>query len=95
VQAAPWQVGIQFFQVGDDEQARQNLQKLDNELVKRRSYGGIRDIVDTVPWCGDRGNVNTAAYRGNSRCCAAPTAAPTTRTGSGYSTYAPSSKAEN
>jgi hypothetical protein len=60
VQAAPWQVGIQFFQVGDDELAREYLQNLDDELVKRRSYDGIRDIVDTVPWRGDRGKVLNA-----------------------------------
>jgi uncharacterized protein YegL len=60
VQAAPWQVGIQFFQVGDDEPAREYLQNLDDELVKRRSYDGIRDIVDTVPWRGDRGKVLNA-----------------------------------
>ncbi|KAL5338493.1 hypothetical protein BJX70DRAFT_199780 [Aspergillus crustosus] len=60
VQAAPWQVGIQFFQVGDDKQAREYLQTLDDELVRRRSYEGIRDIVDTVPWRGDRGKVLNA-----------------------------------
>ncbi|KAL2871875.1 uncharacterized protein BJX67DRAFT_369394 [Aspergillus lucknowensis] len=60
VQAVPWQVGIQFFQVGDDEPAREYLQKLDDELVRRRSYDGIRDIVDTVPWKGDRGRVLNA-----------------------------------
>ncbi|KAL2833935.1 hypothetical protein BJY01DRAFT_224872 [Aspergillus pseudoustus] len=60
VQAAPWQVGIQFFQVGDDESAREYLQNLDDELVKRRNYDGIRDIVDTVPWRGDRGKVLNA-----------------------------------
>ncbi|KAL2818392.1 hypothetical protein BJX63DRAFT_73654 [Aspergillus granulosus] len=60
LQAVPWQVGIQFFQVGDDEPARAYLQNLDDELVKRRSYDGIRDIVDTVPWRGDRGKVLNA-----------------------------------
>ncbi|KAL2782552.1 hypothetical protein BJX66DRAFT_345733 [Aspergillus keveii] len=60
VQAPPWQVGIQFFQVGDDEPAREYLQNLDDELVKRRSYDGIRDIVDTVPWRGDRSKVLNA-----------------------------------
>ncbi|KAL2859122.1 uncharacterized protein BJX67DRAFT_368940 [Aspergillus lucknowensis] len=57
VRAVPWQVGIQFFQVGDDEPAREYLQKLDDELVRRKSSDGIRDIVDTVPWKGDRGRV--------------------------------------
>ncbi|KAL4934468.1 uncharacterized protein BDV17DRAFT_249325 [Aspergillus undulatus] len=60
VQAVPWQVGIQFFQVGDDKSAMQYLQTLDDELTKRRSYDGIRDIVDTVPWKGERGQVLNA-----------------------------------
>jgi coproporphyrinogen III oxidase-like Fe-S oxidoreductase len=53
-------VGIQFFQVGDDQQAKEYLQALDDELVRRRSYEGMRDIVDTVPWKGDRGTVLNA-----------------------------------
>ncbi|KAL4742165.1 hypothetical protein BDV11DRAFT_181206 [Aspergillus similis] len=60
IQAVPWQVGIQFFQVGDDQQAKEYLQALDDELVRRRSYDGMRDIVDTVPWKGDRGTVLNA-----------------------------------
>ncbi|KAL6237800.1 hypothetical protein BDW75DRAFT_203157 [Aspergillus navahoensis] len=60
VQAVPWQVGIQFFQVGNDQQAKEFLQTLDDELIRRRSYEGIRDIVDTVPWKGDRGTVLNA-----------------------------------
>jgi hypothetical protein len=60
MQAVPWQVGIQFFQVGDDQQARECLQALDDELVRRRSCEGIRDIVDTVPWRGERGKVLNA-----------------------------------
>ncbi|KAL4799147.1 hypothetical protein BDV19DRAFT_356069 [Aspergillus venezuelensis] len=60
VQAVPWQVGIQFFQVGDDRAAMEYLQSLDDELTKRRSYDGIRDIIDTVPWKGERGQVLNA-----------------------------------
>ncbi|KAL3481985.1 hypothetical protein BJX99DRAFT_217923 [Aspergillus californicus] len=60
LQAVPWQVGIQFFQVGDDEPARKYLEALDDELSRRRSYEGIRDIVDTVPWKGDKGKVLNA-----------------------------------
>ncbi|KAL2822318.1 hypothetical protein BDW59DRAFT_149473 [Aspergillus cavernicola] len=60
IQAVSWQVGIQFFQVGDDEQARAFLVTLDDDLTKRRSYDGIRDIVDTVPWKGERGRVLNA-----------------------------------
>ncbi|KAL4995290.1 hypothetical protein BDV10DRAFT_134967 [Aspergillus recurvatus] len=60
VQAVPWQVGIQFFQIGDDQQAKDFLQTLDDELVRKGSHEGIRDIVDTVPWKGDRGTVLNA-----------------------------------
>lgn len=47
--AEPWQVGIQFFQVGQDPCAAQDLQELDDGLA---SAHGIRDMVDTVPWNG-------------------------------------------
>lgn len=50
VEAPPWQVGIQFFQVGQDKSAADALQHLDDGLVSKN--GGIRDIVDTVPWDG-------------------------------------------
>ncbi|KAL7416908.1 hypothetical protein BDY24DRAFT_412392 [Mrakia frigida] len=42
------QLGINFIQVGTDPEAREFLQELDDGLTS--SYGGIRDIVDTVPW---------------------------------------------
>lgn len=56
VDAIAWQVGIQFFQVGDDESARLYLQELDDFLGGRQD--GMRDIVDTVSWgqgglCGE------------------------------------------
>lgn len=51
----PWQVGIQFFQIGTDEAAAQYLQELDDDLGKRARDGDLRDIVDTVPWKGHRG----------------------------------------
>lgn len=46
-QAEPWQVGIQFFQVGNEPEAAEDLQELDDALTERK---GVRDIVDTVPW---------------------------------------------
>ncbi|KAH0558833.1 hypothetical protein GP486_004527 [Trichoglossum hirsutum] len=49
--APSWQVGIQFFQVGRERGAAEALEKLDNGL----SGGGIRDMVDTVPWSGTNG----------------------------------------
>lgn len=42
------QVGIQFFQIGDDRGASEALQELDDELVKQK----VRDMVDTVTWDG-------------------------------------------
>ncbi|XHG07365.1 hypothetical protein AWENTII_010516 [Aspergillus wentii] len=51
-EAEPWQVGIQFFQIGDDEGARSYLQELDDELGKKTRNEKLRDIVDTVPWKG-------------------------------------------
>ena len=49
-EAPPWQVGIQFFQIGNDEQARKMLKDLDDELGRDQ---GLRDIVDTVPFKND------------------------------------------
>lgn len=51
--APPWQVGIQFFQVGEEQGAADALRELDDGLVERG--GGVRDMVDTVPWSGGKG----------------------------------------
>lgn len=51
--APPWQVGIQFFQVGEEQGAADALRELDDGLVERG--GGVRDMVDTVPWSGGSG----------------------------------------
>lgn len=48
----PWQVGVQFFQIGTDEHVRQYLQHLDDNLGHDRY---LRDMVDTVPWRGQTG----------------------------------------
>jgi len=53
--ALPWQVGIQFFQIGDDANVRKYLQELDDDLGKSCRDGRCRDIVDTVPWRGKQG----------------------------------------
>lgn len=50
----PWQVGIQFCQVGTDAAAAQYLRMLDDDLGKLARDGDLRDIVDTVPWKGQR-----------------------------------------
>jgi len=50
--APAWQIGIQFFQVGDERGAAEALRELDDGLAKG---GAGRDIVDTVPWKGESG----------------------------------------
>ncbi|KAN0079568.1 hypothetical protein V8E54_004782 [Elaphomyces granulatus] len=53
--AVPWQVGIQFFQVGNDQAAREYLEELDDELASKVRDDNLRDIVDTVPWRQENG----------------------------------------
>jgi hypothetical protein len=55
VNALPWQVGIQFFQIGDDAGVRRYLQELDDDLGNSCRDEKLRDIVDTVPWRGKQG----------------------------------------
>ncbi|KAL2759638.1 hypothetical protein ACRALDRAFT_2023788 [Sodiomyces alcalophilus JCM 7366] len=50
LEAPPYQVGVQFFQVGNEPGAREALQELDDGLSDRVK-GGVRDIVDTITWC--------------------------------------------
>ncbi|KAJ4291984.1 hypothetical protein N0V90_009882 [Kalmusia sp. IMI 367209] len=50
--APPWQVGVQFFQIGNDPGARTMLKQLDDELAE---MGNVRDIVDTVPFTSENG----------------------------------------
>lgn len=52
-----WQLGIQFFQVGRDRSATEELRELDDALSAEY---GIRDMVDTVPWSGQDGATLTA-----------------------------------
>ncbi|KAL1899598.1 hypothetical protein Cpir12675_001366 [Ceratocystis pirilliformis] len=49
--APPYQIGLQFFQVGSDANATAGLRELDDELEEMN----IRDIVDTVFWDGELG----------------------------------------
>ncbi|KAF4333768.1 hypothetical protein FBEOM_12415 [Fusarium beomiforme] len=46
VEAPPHQVGIQFFQVGNEPGATKALRELDDDLAEQ----GIRDMVDTATW---------------------------------------------
>ncbi|KAI1608593.1 hypothetical protein EDD36DRAFT_104360 [Exophiala viscosa] len=55
--AEPWQVGVQFFQVGREPEAAENLRELDDSLSEQYQ---IRDMVDTVPWNGEEGQELTA-----------------------------------
>jgi uncharacterized protein YegL len=48
--APPWQVGIQFFQVGNDAEATTHLKQLDDELADIAGDDELRDMVDTVPF---------------------------------------------
>jgi uncharacterized protein YegL len=55
--APPYQVGVQFFQVGNEEGAKEALEELDDglsELVE----GGVRDIVDTMTWNSTEGGLS-------------------------------------
>jgi uncharacterized protein YegL len=53
--APAWQVGIQFFQVGNEAGAREHLKQLDDELAELAGDSDLRDIVDTVPWTHENG----------------------------------------
>ena len=48
--APGWQVGIQFFQVGNEPEAAAALKELDDDLIGENCP---RDIVDTVPFNGN------------------------------------------
>lgn len=51
LEAAPHQVGLQFFQVGNEEGAADALRELDDGLADM-VHGGVRDMVDTCTWMG-------------------------------------------
>lgn len=51
MEAPPYQVGVQFFQVGNEDGAREALRELDDGLVELVE-GGVRDMVDTVTFTG-------------------------------------------
>lgn len=53
LEAPAWQIGIQFFQVGNEPGAAEALKELDDGLSQ--IGGGMRDMVDTVPWNGQSG----------------------------------------
>ncbi|GAA5917041.1 hypothetical protein JCM5296_001824 [Sporobolomyces johnsonii] len=49
VRAPPYQLGIQFVQIGDDPEAAAFLKELDDDLKPQL---GVRDMVDTTPFQG-------------------------------------------
>ncbi|KAJ4306675.1 hypothetical protein N0V88_000039 [Collariella sp. IMI 366227] len=53
LEAPPHQVGIQFFQVGNERGAAEALTQLDDGLAEL----GVRDMVDTVSWSGGGGGL--------------------------------------
>ncbi|CAI6336608.1 unnamed protein product [Periconia digitata] len=55
LEAPAWQVGVQFFQVGNDREAREHLKKLDDEMREISGVSDLRDMVDTVAFQGDGG----------------------------------------
>ncbi|KAJ6031832.1 hypothetical protein N7540_002564 [Penicillium herquei] len=44
------QLGIQFFQIGNDKKAKEFLESLDDKLADMCGQGKVRDVVDTVTW---------------------------------------------
>ncbi|KAK2071899.1 hypothetical protein P8C59_006284 [Phyllachora maydis] len=52
------QVGIQFFQVGDDAEATRHLNELDDLIPSKYN---VRDMVDTVSWGRREGNKTLTA----------------------------------
>ncbi|KAI9893280.1 MAG: hypothetical protein M1814_000409 [Vezdaea aestivalis] len=58
--APAWQVGVQFFQVGNEPGAAEALAELDDELGGARGTE-VRDMVDTVPWRTEAGSEGLSA----------------------------------
>ncbi|GAA5897140.1 hypothetical protein JCM8208_003739 [Rhodotorula glutinis] len=50
VRAPPYQLGLQFIQIGADPDARKFLQELDDDLKPQL---GVRDMVDCTPYAGE------------------------------------------
>ncbi|SCV71858.1 BQ2448_4552 [Microbotryum intermedium] len=55
IRMPPFQLGIQFVQIGTDDEAAQSLRSLDDDL---REKHGIRDIVDTTLFDVQGGQLN-------------------------------------
>lgn len=55
IQAPSHQVGIQFFQIGDDEEVREQMRFMDNDVHEKY---GHRDIMDTATWTDGPGKLS-------------------------------------
>lgn len=64
VNAPPFQVGVQFFQVGREPGAREALRELDDCLGGEAASGSVRDMVDTTTWDGVEGSENVLTAEG-------------------------------
>ncbi|OWY54784.1 putative von willebrand factor [Alternaria alternata] len=54
-EAEPWQIGIQFFQVGKSKIAQEQLRELDDnvpDMISQYCNGTRIDMEDTVPFTG-------------------------------------------
>lgn len=59
LEAPPHQVGVQFFQVGNEPGAADALRTLDDDLAEMG--GGVRDMVDTVTFSSRGGSGSNSA----------------------------------
>ncbi|KAH9908564.1 hypothetical protein F4778DRAFT_776854 [Xylariomycetidae sp. FL2044] len=55
IRAPEHQLGVQLFQIGDDEEAKKKFEHADDELHKK---AGTRDMVDTMAWSGWPGSLS-------------------------------------
>ncbi|KAF3017130.1 hypothetical protein E8E14_010058 [Neopestalotiopsis sp. 37M] len=55
MKAPSYQVGIQLFQIGDDEEVSRQMGYLDDNFHKKH---GIRDIIDTATWTDGPGKLS-------------------------------------
>jgi uncharacterized protein YegL len=60
LEAPAWQVGIQFFQVGNEPEAKAHLKQLDDDLKDISGDDDLRDMVDTVTFTDAAGGALTA-----------------------------------
>ncbi|KAI1777230.1 hypothetical protein F4818DRAFT_439589 [Hypoxylon cercidicola] len=58
MKAPSYQVGVQFFRMGQNENARQALEFVDDDLAEAMDF---RDMVDTVTWSGKPGELSPDA----------------------------------